>query len=270
MLEAARRRRGWWAIACAVLAVAAVMLLRPVSSPPLYDGVGFPDEPYRYVNPPAGTNKTPPVTPAKAEVRVGLDGVVPTLKGLSAEQGPQIAFQIDSGNLVAPKGTKTLTGQAVAGPDPAVPPPLGTLASNTYTLTVTADVPGEPTLAAGKTLIINMRNVKATNDAVVLELFKDGAWSQVATTRVGVDIYAAELDTLGQFALVQLPTGTQPTVTPTGPGPANGGFATPAAGAQNQGASVGGSPTLYIAGGGMVALLLLGLFIARRRMSGTG
>jgi hypothetical protein len=32
---------------------------------PLYDGVGFPDEPYRYVNPPVTSKKTLPPSPAE-------------------------------------------------------------------------------------------------------------------------------------------------------------------------------------------------------------
>jgi hypothetical protein len=263
------RRRGWWAILLAVLGVGAAMLVSPLRSPPLYDGIGFPDEPYRWVQAPPGSPKTPPVTPATAKVRVGVDGVVPVLKGLSAEQGAQIAFQIEGDSLVLPKGGTTLSASALAGRNPTTAPPDGTLVSNVYTLAVTADVPGEPTLAPGKTAIINMRSSKTTNDTIVLEKLEAGTWSQVATGRVGSDIYAAELDSLGQFALVQLKPGRKPTVSPTGPGLGNNNsFQTQNSAQQQQGASSGGGATVYLAGGGMVLLLLLGLFIARRRMGG--
>jgi hypothetical protein len=265
-LRPALRRRGWWVVLLAVLALGAVVLLRPLHSPPLYDGIQFPDEPYRWVQAPPGSPKTPAVTPAKAAVRVGADGTVPVLKGLSAEQGAQIAFQIESGSLIVPKGGKSITATVIAGPNPSVAPPDGTLVSNVYTLTITADAPGDPTLARGKTVIVNLRSNKATNDTVVLETFTNGTWSQVATGRVGNDIYAAELPGLGQFALVRLQPGIKPTVTPTGPGSSNGGFGTAGPGQERQGASVGG-PTLYLAAGGMVMLLLGGLFIARRRMA---
>jgi hypothetical protein len=261
-----RRRRGWWAILLAVLGVGAVMLLRPVHSPPLYDGINFPDEPYRWVQAPPGSPKTPAVTPAKAEVRIGVDGAVPVLKGLSAEQGAQIAFQIEGDSLVIPTGGKTLSAAAVAGPNPSVAPPDGTFVSNVYTLSVKADVPGETALKPGQTAIINMRSNKASNDTVVLEELKAGTWAQVATGRVGTDIYAAQLDSFGQFALVRLNPGVTPTVSPTGPGN-NNGFQAPTSAQERQGVSAGG-PVLYIAGGGMVVLLLLGLFIARKRMAG--
>jgi len=245
-----------------------VMLLRPVAAPPLYDGIAFPDEPYRWVQPPSGSPKTPAVTVAKAEVRVAVDGKVPLIQGLSGEQGPQLAFRISEGNLVVPKGVKTISASATPGPNPAVTPPDGTLVSNLYTLTITGDVPGELTLATGQNVVVNMRADKPTNDLVVLETFTDGTWSQVATGRVGNDVYAAELGSFGRFALVRLKPGLKPTVTPTGSVPTGGGgFNTPTADQLGQGASVGG-PTLYLAGGGMVLLLLIGLFIARKRMSG--
>jgi hypothetical protein len=266
--DSVRRGRGWWVILIAVLGVGAVLLARPLHAPPLYDGIGFPDEPYRWVQAPPGSPKTPAVTPAKAQVRIGPGGAVPVLKGLSAEQGAQIAFQIEGDSLVVPKGGKTLSASALAGPAPVTAPPDGSLVSNVYTLSVTADVPGAVVLAAGKTAIINMRSSRSTNDTVILEMLKGGSWSQVATGRVGTDIYAAELDSFGQFALVQLKAGLKPTVSPTGPGLSNNnGFQTQTAAQQRQGAAAGGT-TVYLAGAGMVVLLLLGLFIARKRMSG--
>ena len=263
----AARRRGWWTILLAVLAIGAVLAVRPLAAPPLYDGLGFPDEPYRWVQPPAGAPKTPAATVAKAEAVVELDGTVPSLKGLSSEQGAQIAFEISSGDLVLPKGAKKITAQAVAGPNASVPPPVGVIASNLYTLSVSTDVPGELALAAGKKVIINIRADKASDDPVVLQVFSEGSWSQVATARVGTEIYAAELAELGQFALVRLPPGVQPTVTPTGPGRAGGGFQTASDAQLRQDSNAGGS-LLYVGGGGLVVLLLLGLFIARRRMAG--
>jgi hypothetical protein len=257
------RRRGWWAILLSVLGVAAVMLLQPMSSPPLYDGIGFPDEPYRWVQPPPGWGKTPAVTPASAKVTVEADGVVPTLKGLSAEQGAQVAFQIESGNLVVPKGTTSLEAEAVAGPNPPEPPPAGTLASNVYTLSVKADKAGPLTVAPGKTLIINMRSEKPSNEDVVLQMYAGGTWTQVATARVGNDIYAAELPALGQFALVRLPAGVKPTVNVQ----SNNGFATPAVPNGGSTTTESNNTILFISAGGMVLLLLGGLVLARKRMS---
>lgn len=257
------RRRGWWAILLAVLGVAAVMLMRPTVSPPLYDGIGFPDEPYRWVEPPPGWGKTPAWTPAKATGTVEADGTVPTLKGLSAEQGAQIAFQIESGALVVPKGAKSLDAQAVAVPNPPEKPAQGALASNVYELTVKADKPGALTLAPGRTAIINMRSEKASNEAVVLEMYDKGTWTQVATARVGTDIYAAELPALGQFALVRLPAGVQPTVKVE----SNNGFATPAVPEGGAQTTESNNTVLFVAAGGMVLLLLGGLVLARKRMS---
>jgi hypothetical protein len=118
-------------------------------------------------------------------------------------------------------------------------------------------------MAPGKKIIVNMRADKATNDIVVMEAFEDGIWTQIATARVGTEIYASELPGPGQFALVKLPVGASPTVSAA----SDNGFNTPASTSpQGTTTSTNGS-VLYIAAGGMVLLLLLGLVIARKRMS---
>ena len=54
----------FWVVGAVVrMLVAAALLglgwlLTPRTAPPLYDGVGFPDEPYRFVVAPAGAPKT--------------------------------------------------------------------------------------------------------------------------------------------------------------------------------------------------------------------
>ena len=85
--------------ACSLLTLG--WLLAPHFAPPVYDGVGFPDEPYRFV--------------VRAERRQDPQGAddgqerVPVTKGTaaaaalaSAEQAPQVAILIPTGRLQAP------------------------------------------------------------------------------------------------------------------------------------------------------------------------
>jgi len=259
-----RRSVGWWAVVLGVLAVGLVMAVRVPHAPPLYDGIGFPDEPYRWVQPPAGTPKTRPVTPAIAHVTI-TGGSSEATRAFSAEQGPQIAFAIAQGGLKPPAGAQAVTLDAVAVANPATLPSDGTLVSNVYSLTAKADTTGAVGLAPNTTVVVNLRADKATQQSVVLEMFADGHWSQVATGQVGNDIYASELPGFGRFALVKLPTGAKPTVTPTGVQPGPGSFNTTGQ-PLNQGAAVSNG-LLYASAGAMVLLLLGGLLLARRRMS---
>ena len=259
-----RRSTGWWAVVLGVLAVGLVMAVRLPHAPPLYDGVGFPDEPYRWVEPPAGAPKTPAVTPATAHVAITA-GSSEATRAFSAEQGPQIAFAVPPGALKPPAGAHTVTMDAVAVANPATLPSDGTLVSNVYSLTAKADAAGAVGLAPNTTVVVNLRSDKATQQSVVLEMFAGGRWSQVATGQVGNDIYASELPNFGRFALVKLPTGAKPTVTPTGAQPSPGSFNTSGQ-PLSQGAAVSNG-LLYASAGAMVALLLGGLLLARRRMS---
>ena len=263
-----RSRRGWWIVAVSVLAAWAVIGLRPAHAVPLYDGIGFPDEPYRWLQAPQGTAKTPAVTPANATVTVSPQGSTDSVRAFSAEQGPQIAFAIRQGALAPPAGATSVHLRAVATPAPSVAPPQGTLVSNVYRLTATAAPNGTVALHPGSTIIVNLRSDKATNDVVVLETFTGGKWTQVATTRVGTDIYAGTVPAFGDLALVRMDPGAQVTVTAQSANP----FATSATGEGTNGGKLGqgaavSNTALWVGAGIILMLLTAGLVLARRRMS---
>jgi hypothetical protein len=258
-----RRVPGRAAGALVLLAAGLAVLVAQGSagrSVPLYDGVGFPDEPYRWVVPPAGSKPTPKVTEASTTVQVGPDGTVPNLVADSAEQGPQIQFVIEEGalRLAGRAGSVTATATAQAA-DPADRPTDGPLVSNVYRLAAGTDTGVAATPVPGARIGVTMRSSVQTKDAVVFVQRTTTGWQQVGTFQTGFDIYQAELPSLAPVALVVLPSGVQPTVSFE-----QGGSGAVADG--STGASVPG--WVYPAAGGAAVVLIGGLLLVRRRMSG--
>jgi hypothetical protein len=256
-------------VAFGVLAVGLVMVALPPHSPPLYDGLGFPDEPYRWFQAPDGADQTPQWTPATTHVYVNADGTTTAARGFSDEQGPQVAFAFADGALTARAGSHTTTVQAVAVTNPAAPPPDGQLVSNVYQLTATTDSGNPVTITSGNRIIVNLRADKPTPDPVVFETWTSNSWQQVPTSQVGTDIYAAGLDAFGQVALVRLKPGAKITATMTA-SPADNlrdsqaGARPPAAFAEP---GSGSSRPLFLAIGAAALLLAVGLLLVRRRVA---
>ena len=237
MTPGPRRRSGAGrgTLLLAVLALAVVVLARPPHAPPLYDGLGFPDEPYRWVSAPAGSGHTAAATSASASLSIAVDGVSPSARGLSAEQGPQVAFALAAGALQLPSGGRTLAVTASPAAAPA-PPPGGQVVSNLYRFASSPTPIGAVRLTAGAGVVVNLRADQATGRTVVVCAWDGRTWSQLATTQVGTDIYAARLSAFADIALVRLDPGVPVTAT--------------AASAAGNGSSVGSGPT---AGAGQVA-----------------
>jgi hypothetical protein len=257
----------------AVLALAATVTARPPHAPPLYDGLGFPDEPYRWVVPPSGSSRTP-LAATEAVVRVPVGGGVNVAgQALSGEQGPQVAVAVSSGAFAVPAGVSSITLRAVPEAVPAVTPNRGQAVSNLYALT--AEAAGKPVhLAPGHTLLVNMRAERATDQAVVICRWTGRQWEQLSTARVGVDIYAAKLTALAPVAVVRLERGVNPTVpaltsrsTSSNPGvPGQGAAAGASTGATRTASGSGpGSTMLWLGLGVIVVALAGGLLLVRRR-----
>ena len=100
-------------VALAILGIG--WALAPRSAPPLYDGVGFPDEPYRFVVQPDGAPDTKAATVATGTTQV-IGGKAGAIHANSAEQAPQVAFLIPVGRLHAPAGTTQFVMQGTPGP----------------------------------------------------------------------------------------------------------------------------------------------------------
>jgi hypothetical protein len=242
-----RRRapsRGLRGLVLPLAALAAAWVLAP-SVVPLYDGVGFPDEPYRYVVAPAGTAPTKAPTGGSSTARMQHGATVDDLTIVTAEQGPQFQMFLPVGFLTGPATATTVTARVApaAGDSPLAGM---TFDGNVYALSATSDVPGPLTVAysaasAGLGGSVQLRtDTKNSGDPVfVYRPTKADAWRPLATSPTGQDVYGTDLVGLGDYALAfGVPNNTQ----------AHAGVAT-------GGPSV--TPVLWLGGVFLVVVLLL-------------
>ena len=172
---------------------------------PLYDGIGVPDEPYRYVTPPVGYQKTPAPSsltttfPAANGVSSG-DGFYATTK----EQSPQFGVFISSGSISGPATTKTFTitinQQAPQGGTPG-----GPVDGNVYQVTLLADSSPTATISEADkdslVMLIRATSAKIAN-ATLYYRPTNGSWSALPTERGGTDSFQAYFQGTGQYAVV--------------------------------------------------------------------
>lgn len=189
----------------AALAALIVAWLAVPAAVPIYDSGNFADEPYRYANPPAGSQQKALPTPATATMAV-RNGVNTAAFANSQEVGPQISVYIPAGSLKAPDGATSIT--ITASPSAPVPPlpKDGPIVTNVYTVTATASGGGTVTVIGtgdNQTPTLQMRAPTAKQPGPTFETRVDGGWKRAQTVRVGQDIYQTFAPQLGVWALVQ-------------------------------------------------------------------
>ncbi|MQA64108.1 MAG: hypothetical protein GEU86_22235 [Actinophytocola sp.] len=179
-------------------------------SPPLYDGLGIPDEPYRYADAPRDAVKTESPTAASGTARV-TGGVAGPLDAKSAEQGPQVEVFLAEEALTAPRDAKKVRVR-VRALAPASQPGDGAVWGNVYRITATSDnglvkLRNEPVGASTITL-----RAPADQPRPVLQYRDDSGWHRLITTKFGHDRYRAAVPVLGDYALVR--ASDQPSAAP--------------------------------------------------------
>jgi hypothetical protein len=186
-----------------LLLVALVLLgvgwsLAPRSAPPLYDGVGFPDEPYRFVVAPAGATATKPPTIAAGSTTV-TGGQAGAIHASSAEQAPQVNVLIPIGRLPAPAGTRRIVIQA--RPVQPIAPPAGTfLWSNVYAVGATD---ARVTMTdATPAATLTLRAATPQRPTPMIERYVGGRWTKLKTVPAGNDIYQSVLPGFGRYAVI--------------------------------------------------------------------
>jgi hypothetical protein len=185
-----------------VLVLVALLLLgvgwalAPRSALPLYDGVGFPDDPYRFVVAPKGAPRNPAPTSAhgSATVQNGRAGRVTVA---TDENAPQISLEIPAGRL-AVAGPAQLT--VTATPVRPLPTASGQyLWSNVYEVTASPRADFRP---GGVQATITLRAATAQRPVPHIAYYAGGQWHLLPTFLDGQDIYIAELSQFGRFAVV--------------------------------------------------------------------
>jgi hypothetical protein len=190
-----------------VLLVGAVLLgaawrMAPLPTPPLYEGVVGPAEPYRYRHPPPGLETARPPSAVRTTVAV-MGGESPPLDPQTGERPPQAQLLAARGSFVLPPGATSVQATVVPVDPPPVRPRDARLTGNVYDLEVS--VRGMPlAVRAGRRVTVVLRG-PAGVAAPVIERYAAGRWSRLATQPLGPlagDSQAADVDRLGEFALV--------------------------------------------------------------------
>jgi len=165
-----------WLAGLALVGLARALTQDPVA---VYDGLANPDEPYRFVAPPPGTEGRP--APTAAHGRVSGGGA---LDLATREVGPQFRLSVTSGPVgaevdvrpEAPAGR--VVGRIVNG--------------NVYDVTVSSPVQG----------VVTMRATSPLQPGPTMFAHVPGRpWSPLVTTRTGQDVYSAPFTGTGGYAL---------------------------------------------------------------------
>jgi hypothetical protein len=198
-----------------LLASAACVILVSMFSShvvPLYDGVGFPDEPYRYVSASANVQNSK-LQPSPTSVSVAISGGTnqSDVSFSSKEQGPQVNIYIYGFALKnsvtnakaflqsqpkAPNGSKALNS-AIAG--------------NIYTFSYVIDrgnLSLKPTTNEQRGyIILRLPQQDGAYATMVYRPGKSAEWQKITTTKVGNDFYQGDIQGFGEYALVPVKSG---------------------------------------------------------------
>lgn len=186
----------------ALVALPLAWLLAP-GAVPLYDGINVPDEPYRYVVPPAGYKHTPKPLSAKASVDVADGSNASTIYVNTDEFAPQVAIVLPR-RLVAVAGTARTVTVAVAPVAPDRQPSKGSIDGNVYRVTASPGASWAP--PSGDAVTESQITMRATTGRRPIPSFvyrsaPTQSWRVVHTYVSGNDIYSTQFAGFGDYAL---------------------------------------------------------------------
>jgi len=233
-----RRPAARW-LALSLLALLAAWLFAPAAVP-IYDGIGNPDQPYRWVNAPSGSASTKPPTTATIVVPAH-NGVTDARHANSAEVGPQISVYLPAGALAPAKGATSVTVTATPTAPSGNAPDGGTFLSNVYRITATANGADVPVVGKGNQApTLQMRASSAAKPSPVFFRLAAGKRTRMPTLQVGNDIYQTQATGFGDWALVRVKS--------------------------SGGSSSGGGVNVGLLSAGIAVLVLAGVIAAVRRV----
>jgi hypothetical protein len=190
----------------AAAALAAAWIAVPAAVP-LYDGLNFPDEPYRYVAPPPGYQQTPQALSAKGSSPAAGGTNSRTIYVNTDEQAPQVNVVIPNRLLALPAATRSVTVSVVPlAPDRQ--PVKGAIDGNVYRVAATTEPAGTATFApppgdAASVSLVTMRATTARKPGPSF-LYRPAAsqpWRVVKIFTAGNDIYRTQFAGFGDYAL---------------------------------------------------------------------
>lgn len=169
------------------------------SGPPLYDGIGFPDEPYRYAGLTRSAAPTPPPSVGRTSLTVTAGSNADQTYVSSDEQGPQVTVFVSQRLLGAAGATRIDVSVTPTAPDGSI--------SNVYVLAATSDAGPVQMAQPPDSAVVQLRAPSAPPPPAVLAYRAVGGsgWQLLPTSRVGTEIYQARLVGLGNYALVAAP-----------------------------------------------------------------
>lgn len=227
------RRAGFSILAAAVAALILVWRLVPPLTPPLYDGINLPAQPYRYLNPPKGKLSTKPPTSARQVLTI--NGKAPQVFLQTKENPPQAILAIDSNGIKLPAGISLVTISIKPVPPPAQPS-SGTLDGNVYLFQATSNSGKQLSLTKSAGAQVELRE-PGTGGHQVVEQYVDHQWvRRNSETFVNIQYLASNISSLGYYALVTV---------------------------SGAGSSSGGIPVLAIVGG-IIVVLVIGIVLVLR------
>lgn len=186
-----------------VLLVGLGAALSPTATP-VYDGIGAPDEPYRFVVEPSAGPSTAPPTEALKRTPVAQGVSQHGMSVQTAEKGPQFAVFIPPRALAAARGPVEVRAKPQA---PTDHPPGMTIDGNVY-LVETTSPSGPVTLtsaAAIATVYLRATTARQPGPVMHHRAAPVDPWTALRTSRGGVDFYAARYAGQGQYVLAFAP-----------------------------------------------------------------
>lgn len=195
------RQRGRWAVVAVLLAGG---WLAGPGGVPLYDGLGLPDEPYRFV-PPRGAAALP-ATSAQVVLELAGGRNPSGLVAVSAEAGPQVTVYAPPRAFAVPgsgQGELQVRAEPVALERPSPP---GELESNVYRLTLTSAAGPVTLQPEAQRPLITLRGVTPESRVPVVMHHRSAvgqAWRPLPTRQVGQHSFTAEVPGAGEYALVR-------------------------------------------------------------------
>ena len=185
--------------AAAALAIVTIGLIATDQPVPIYDGLGFPDQPYRLI----GNGARGEPTIATGTAKIGADGLSEALSARSNESGPQVVLELGAG---AYRGAPGSTIKLMATPVPNTEPPAeGTPDSNTYRVVASSTAGTVTQTASAAQGFVFLRAVKVSDPPPQIQhrTSLGAPWTMLPSSRTGQDIVSASYAGAGDYLLLR-------------------------------------------------------------------